>query len=86
MAKMNKNKRPNRSGKKTAPKKKTLISNVPNKKEEVKVGDGIVVYEEGITVGELAEKINQTPANVIKVLFMLGKMVTINSSLDDENV
>lgn len=86
MAKMNKNKRPNRSGKKMAPKKKTLISNVPNKKEEVKVGDGIVVYEEGITVGELAEKINQTPANVIKVLFMLGKMVTINSSLDDENV
>ena len=86
MAKLNKNKRPNRSGKKVSPKKKTLISNVPTKKEEVKVGDGIVVYEEGITVGELAEKINQTPANVIKILFMLGKMVTINTSLDDENV
>ncbi len=86
MAKINKNKKPNRSNKKATPKKKALISNVPNKKEEVKVGDGIVVYEEGITVAELAEKINQTPANIIKVLFMLGKMVTINSSLDDENV
>jgi translation initiation factor IF-2 len=29
---------------------------------------------------------NQTPANIIKVLFMLGTMVTINSSLDDEQV
>lgn len=67
--------------------KKKLISNIPNKaKEEKKIGDGIVEYEEGITVGELAEKIGQTPANVIKVLFMLGTMVTINSSLDDEQV
>ena len=56
-------------------------------KEEKKIiGDGIVEYEEGITVGELAEKIGQTPANVIKVLFLLGTMVTINSSLNDEQV
>lgn len=66
--------------------KKKLISNIPNKKEEKILGDGIVEYEDGITVGELAEKIGQTPANVIKVLFMLGTMVTINSSLDDEQV
>lgn len=68
--------------------KKKLISNIPSraKKENVILGDGIVEYEEGITVGELAEKIGQTPANVIKVLFMLGTMVTINSSLDDEQV
>ena len=66
--------------------KKKLISNIPNKKEEKILGDGIVEYEDGITVGELAEKIGQTPANVIKVLFMLGTMVTINSSLNDEQV
>ena len=66
--------------------KKKLVSNFPTKKEEKKIGDGIVEYEEGITVGELAEKIGQTPANVIKVLFMLGTMVTINSSLDDEQI
>ncbi|MFQ8594113.1 MAG: translation initiation factor IF-2, partial [Thomasclavelia spiroformis] len=44
------------------------------------------VYEEGITVGQLAEKIGQTPANIIKVLFLLGTMVTINSALSDEQV
>ena len=70
---------------KGASKKKQLKSNFPTKKEEV-VKDGVIVYEEGITVGQLAEKIGQTPANVIKVLFLLGTMVTINSSLNDEQV
>ena len=79
--------------KNTQPKKKgnnnrkKLISNIPdkNKKEKVVI-EGIVEYEEGITVGDLAEKIGQTPANVIKILFMLWTMVTINSSLNDEQV
>ena len=78
----------NVSGKKKGnPQKKKLISNIPDKKKTEKVvGDGIIEFEDGITVGELAEKIGQTPANVIKVLFMLGTMVTINTSLDDEQV
>ena len=63
-----------------------MISNFPSKKEEKAVVDGVVEYEEGITVDELSQKIGQTPANVIKVLFMLGTMVTINSSLNDEQV
>ena len=66
--------------------KKKMISNFPSKKEEKAVLDGVVEYEEGITVDELSQKIGQTPANVIKVLFMLGTMVTINSSLNDEQV
>lgn len=66
--------------------KKKMISNFPSKKEEKAVVDGVVEYEEGITVDELSQKIGQTPANVIKVLFMLGAMVTINSSLNDEQV
>lgn len=66
--------------------KKKMISNFPSKKEEKTVVDGVVEYEEGITVDELSQKIGQTPANVIKVLFMLGTMVTINSSLNDEQV
>lgn len=66
--------------------KKKMISNFPSKKEEKAVVDGVVEYEEGITVDELSQKIVQTPANVIKVLFMLGTMVTINSSLNDEQV
>lgn len=79
MAKQNKKK-------KGAPKKKQLQSNFPTKKETVEVKDGVISYEEGITVGELAEKLGQTPANVIKVLFLLGTMVTINSTLNDEQV
>ena len=66
--------------------KKKMISNFPSKKEEKAIVDGVVEYEEGITVDELSQKIGQTPANIIKVLFMLGTMVTINSSLDDEQV
>ena len=66
--------------------KKKMISNFPSKKEEKAIVDGVVEYEEGITVDELSQKIGQTPANVIKVLFMLGTMLTINSSLDDEQV
>ena len=66
--------------------KKKMISNFPSKKEEKAVVDGVVEYEEGITVDELSQKIGQTPANVIKVLFMLCTMVTINSSLNDEQV
>lgn len=66
--------------------KKKMISNFPSKKEEKAVVDGVVEYEKGITVDELSQKIGQTPANVIKVLFMLGTMVTINSSLNDEQV
>lgn len=45
-----------------------------------------ITYEEGITVGELAAKCNRNASDIIKLLFMLGKMVTINSSLDDETV
>ena len=79
MAKKNKNK-------KGSQRKKQLQSNFTNKKENVAIKEGTISYEEGITVGELAEKLGQTPANVIKILFLLGTMVTINSSLNDEQV
>ena len=72
--------------KKGSQKKKQLQSNFPAKKETSVIKDGVISYEKGITVGELAEKLGQTPANVIKVLFLLGTMVTINSSLNDEQV
>lgn len=58
----------------------------PRKEENKILNDGICEYEDGITVDELAQKINHTPAEVIKVLFMLGTMVTINTALNDEQV
>ena len=54
------------------------------KKDDVKIE--AITYEDGITVGDLAEKLNKNSGEIIKILFMLGKMVTINSALDDENV
>ena len=53
-------------------------------KDKVKVE--AINYTEGITVGELATKINRNSGEIIKLLFMLGKVLTINSPLDDENV
>ncbi len=43
-------------------------------------------YTDGITVGELADKIGRQSNEIIKTLFMEGQMVTINSALDDEMV
>ena len=45
-----------------------------------------ITYQEGITVGDLAAKLHRNSSEIIKILFMLGKMVTINSQLEDENV
>ena len=53
-------------------------------KEDIKID--AIKYTDGITVGELATKINRNSGELIKLLFMLGKALTINSPLDDENV
>lgn len=45
-----------------------------------------ITYTDGITVSKLAEKCHKNPSDIIKLLFMLSKMVTINSPLDDETV
>ncbi len=45
-----------------------------------------ITYTDGITVGELADKVGRQASDIIKSLFMEGKMVTINSPLDDETV
>lgn len=60
----------------------------PNQTVENKTTDKVtaITYQEGITVNDLANKLNKNSGDIIKILFMLGKMVTINSALDDENV
>ncbi len=58
-------------------------------KPQVRVKQEIVssiVYEEGITVHQLADKINKQSSDIIKLLFLLGKVVTINTSLDEETI
>ena len=62
------------------------VSNFPNgrHKEVNKVNGGIFVYTKALTVSELAEQLNVSASQIIKNLFMAGKMVTINTTLDDE--
>ena len=86
MAKKKNNKKGQNNNRNNSRRNNKKGSNFPNKKEDKKLNDGICEYEDGITVEQLAEKLNKTPAEVIKVLFMLGTMVTINSSLTDEQV
>ncbi|MEG0526406.1 MAG: translation initiation factor IF-2 [Longicatena sp.] len=58
--------------------------NFPPKKERVEVKE--IKYSLPIGVGELADKLNRNASELIKLLFMMGTMVTINSSLDEETV
>ena len=62
------------------------ISFNKNKKGQPKekVNGGVLVYSKPLTVSELAESIGLTPSDIIKYLFLGGKMVTINTTLDDE--
>ncbi len=45
-----------------------------------------ITYQEGITVGELADKLNVESSGIIKKLFLLGIMANINQSLDEETL
>ncbi|UOB21424.1 translation initiation factor IF-2 [Macrococcus armenti] len=45
-----------------------------------------ITYEEGITVGELAEKLGKDASEIVKNLFMVGIMANINQSLNEEAI
>ncbi|MEG2706485.1 MAG: translation initiation factor IF-2 N-terminal domain-containing protein, partial [Erysipelotrichaceae bacterium] len=63
--------------------------NVAHGKETVRIPTEVIkefTYNGVLSVGELAEKINRSAAEIIKLLFMMGNMVTINSTLDDETI
>lgn len=45
-----------------------------------------ITYEEGITVGELAEKLNKDASEIVKNLFMVGIMANINQSLNQDAI
>ncbi len=57
-----------------------------NRNQQARVEVTDITYTDGITVQELAEKLNRNASEIIKLLFMMGTMVTINSTLDDETV
>src|SRR5919204_330736 len=50
------------------------------------VPEGEIVVPRGITLQELAPKLNRTPADLVRILFDAGEMVTGTQSLADEMV
>lgn len=65
---------------------------VPHQREENsrrpkgsgEIRNGTFVYEGDITVDELARRLGLKPAEIVKSLFLKGKLVNINSILDDD--
>lgn len=54
------------------------------KDHKEKVAGGVFVYSQPQSVSQLAQAMNLAAVDIIKFLFMQNKMVTINSTLDDE--
>lgn len=75
-------------GKKNFKKDNQRESNVSTKvsadKTRSKVNGGVFTYTGAISVSELAKSLNISASDIIKFLFLQGKMITINTILDDE--
>ncbi|MEI2663850.1 translation initiation factor IF-2 [Rossellomorea sp. LJF3] len=74
------NKQNNKQNKnfKQAPQQQT-----PAKKKEL---PSKITFSESLTVSELAKKLHKEPSEIIKKLFMLGVMATINQELDKDSI
>ena len=59
--------------------KEKLISNGPV------VDNSVITYKEGMTIGDLAKALNVNPSELIKKLFMLGILATVNNKVDFDN-
>ena len=82
----NKNNKTNKNQKNNINKKNNKNNKPQNEVAETKEMPSKITYQEGITVGELAEKLNVESAGIIKKLFLLGIMANINQSLDEETL
>ncbi|UWF55914.1 translation initiation factor IF-2 [Staphylococcus hyicus] len=74
------NKRHNKNNKQNRNQKQKQAPPAP----EPKAMPSKITYTEGITVGELADKLGVDSSEIIKKLFLLGIMANINQSLDIE--
>lgn len=86
----NKNNAKNNKGNKNNKNNKSNKNNKGNKNNkpaaEPKEMPSKITYEEGITVGELADKLNIESSGIIKKLFLLGIVANINQALDEETL
>ena len=70
--------------KRTFERETNVSTKVSAEKTKTKVNGGVFVYTGAISVKELSESLNIQASDIIKFLFMQGKMITINTILDDE--
>lgn len=75
----NKNKNKNNKGKQ----QQAAASPAPKKVKELPAK---ITFTESLTVAELAKKLYREPSEIIKKLFMLGVMATINQDLDKDAI
>jgi translation initiation factor IF-2 len=59
---------------------------VQQQPKKVKELPSKITFSESLTVAELAKKLNREPSEIIKKLFMLGVMATINQDLDKDAI
>ena len=59
--------------------KEKLISNGPV------VNENVIIYKDGMTIADIAKLLNVQPSELIKKLFMLGILATINNKVDFDN-
>ena len=65
-------------------KKKEMYKNKEKLKSNA-VDTNIILYKDNMTIGELANELNINSSEIIKKLFSLGIMATINNSISFEN-
>jgi len=64
---------------------KQHVPQEPEKKKEKEL-PAKITFTESLTVAELAKKLHREPSEIIKKLFMLGVMATINKELDKDAI
>lgn len=73
-------------GKKFVKKGKEKQSGQHEKQNNKKEIPGKITFTGSLTVGELAEKLQKEPSEIIKKLMMLGVMATINQDIDKDTI
>lgn len=73
-----------KGGEKSINRQSNVSHNRKQKTDIHKVNGGVFVYSGTISVAELAKQLEIPATSIIKFLFLKGKMLTLNSNLDDE--
>ncbi|MFO1445949.1 translation initiation factor IF-2 [Bacillus sp. Bva_UNVM-123] len=81
--KNNKNKSNNNKNRTNKGKNQQTSAPAPKKVKELPTK---ITFSESLTVAELAKKLHREPSEIIKKLFMLGVMATINQDLDKDAI